>query len=372
MVFQRKERPSWYFQGKTRTGWEQLCTFATDRRLAAKIEAMWLELAEDHRAFDVLDRVLDGDMTAAELFDQWRESERSITTLRQRLQDVDLSPIVEEFLEIYARQFPGAVGHVRAHLRHLIPAGASFLASRATGDHLTQQLYSYVGKRNTLRKVHASWSSFFAYCVRPKRLFPVSPMVEVERPPLEKKPVQFYDLATIQRIVSWQPSLERRALFSLLYGGAIESTVALSIRRGDLNVDGQEVRAPGTKAHTRDWMCRLESWAWSIVWDLARTILPQARLFPDDWTRHQIHDWHAAALKSLKISPVLKPYASRHAWAARWLGAGTPVEVVQKQLGHASPMLTLSLYGPFLPSAADRAAWESKVHARETRLREAQ
>ncbi|MGH7518822.1 MAG: hypothetical protein ACREOC_15385 [Gemmatimonadales bacterium] len=41
------------------------------------------------------------------------------------------------------------------------------------------------------------------------------------------------------------------------------------------------------------------------------------------------------------------------------LRAGTPVAVVQQQLGHAKAKLTLDPYGAFIPSAADRAQWEA-------------
>lgn len=384
MVFRRGARPSWYFTGRTRTGWEQVCSFAKDQRLAKKVEGMWGELAEDHRAFDVLDRVLNGEMSAAELFDVWKSAtvNRSLPALRRHLNDSDLEPIVEEFLTMYGRQYPGAVDHIRAHLRFLIPEGAPFLASRAAPDYLTERLYAHGHRKsatgplvpsssNTLRKVHSSWSSFFAYCVKPRRFFAMSPMLEVERPPLKKSPVEFYDLETIERIVEWQSTPERRAVLALLYGGAIESTTALGLRRADLDPTTKEVRAPGTKAHTRDRVCRLDAWAWDYVWEIARTMLPTARLFPAEWTRHQVHDWHSAALRALEITPRLKPYASRHAWAARYLRAGTPIAVVQSQLGHGSPMLTLSLYGRFMPDSSDRAAWEQKVTDNEQKRREA-
>jgi len=47
--------------------------------------------------------------------------------------------------------------------------------------------------------------------------------------------------------------------------------------------------------------------------------------------------------------------------------AGTPVAVIQAQLGHGSPMLTLTKYGRFLPSTADRAKWETAATEYETR-----
>lgn len=52
------------------------------------------------------------------------------------------------------------------------------------------------------------------------------------------------------------------------------------------------------------------------------------------------------------------PDCARDHWAVRAARAGTPIAVIQAQLGHGSPMLTLTKYGRFLPSAADRETWE--------------
>jgi hypothetical protein len=46
-----------------------------------------------------------------------------------------------------------------------------------------------------------------------------------------------------------------------------------------------------------------------------------------------------------------------------------PVRVVQCQLGHATPSLTLGLYGAFLPSADDRATWRAQVTSHEAKRR---
>jgi len=55
--------------------------------------------------------------------------------------------------------------------------------------------------------------------------------------------------------------------------------------------------------------------------------------------------------------------------ATRKARAGTPIAIIQAQLGHASPVLTLSIYGRFLPSAADREAWEAKATAADDQAR---
>jgi integrase len=373
MIFRRGRRPSYYFTGKNRGGWLQLCTHTPDKRLAQKVEAMWVELAEEQRAWDVLDRVIAKTLSLADLYDVWRESGRDVHELRRRLNDTDVEPVVGEFLESYAHRVrPDSLAHVTHHLRHLFPKGTPRQVSQVTADWLTQQLAAYPGKRNTLRKVHASWSVFFAHCTRVKKLFRANPMEEVERPPIERSLIRFYELDVIEKIIENQPTAERKALFALLYGGAAESTTALAVTRADVNASTREVRAPGTKVHTRDRVLRVDDWAWPFVWEHARKVLGAARLFPLAWTRHQVHDWHSAALDVIPELPKhFPPYNARHAWAARHLRAGTPVKVVQQQLGHASPNLTLSLYGQFLPSGADRDHWQQQTTEYEQKRREA-
>jgi len=70
--------------------------------------------------------------------------------------------------------------------------------------------------------------------------------------------------------------------------------------------------------------------------------------------RSSIHRHYA-----LELADRLKVHAARHHWAVLALRAGVPVRVVQCQLGHATPTLTLGLYGAFLPSGEDRATWRA-------------
>jgi integrase len=51
----------------------------------------------------------------------------------------------------------------------------------------------------------------------------------------------------------------------------------------------------------------------------------------------------------LGLTDRLKVHAARHHWAVLALRAGVPVRGVQLQLGHATPTLTIGLYGAFLP-----------------------
>lgn len=74
---------------------------------------------------------------------------------------------------------------------------------------------------------------------------------------------------------------------------------------------------------------------------------------------------------TLKLADKYVVHAARDHWAVRAARAGTPIAVIQNQLGHASPMLTLTKYGRFLPSGADRDRWEQAATDYETERREA-
>lgn len=390
MPYRRSDRPSWYSQVRTRAGWTQLCWRTSDKPLARKMEAMWEELANAHRAWDCLEPVLSGTINPGELYDFWRDSGRNVEQLRRLLNDADLEPLVQPFLEVHAKKVkPDSLKHIEHHVRHLIPAdetsdaGATvhhaFPRSRATVELLTTKLYAYDGKPGTVRKVHADWSVFFTYCTRVKGLFDRNPMDLVERPPASKPLVRFYELDVVERIVGWQPTPERRALFALLYGTGIEISVALLLTRADI-VDEKKhiVRAAGTKTHTRDRQAKVADWAWPTLWAHAKTVLPAARIFPAHWSRHTCSDWHRQTIgagvkdtsgkvlaKGLELPQLYPMYNARHHWAVRMLRAGTPVKVVQEQLGHASPMLTLNTYGQFAPSGHDRDHWEAQATAHE-------
>jgi integrase len=103
-------------------------------------------------------------------------------------------------------------------------------------------------------------------------------------------------------------------------------------------------------------------WAWPIIAAHVKRMLPTARLFPADWKPHQVNHWHRWIMEErLGLPRPLKVHAARHHWAVMCLRAGVPIEVVRRQLGHSTPMLTLQTYGAFIPTGEDRAHWEKQV-----------
>jgi integrase len=116
-------------------------------------------------------------------------------------------------------------------------------------------------------------------------------MAKVTRPAMQASPIRFYELDVVERIVAYQLTAERRALFALLYGTGIEVSVALALTRADVWEATREIRAAGTKAHSRDRVCRVADWAWDTVWEHCRLKLPGTLLWPE-WNRWTVSDWH--------------------------------------------------------------------------------
>lgn len=386
MVYRRPGRKTWTFQARTETGWKQLGTRTPNKALAGRMETMWETLATEHRAWDLLGPVLAADLSIGRLYDLWTETRHDLAEMRRRLADTNLEPLVAEWHAWHAgRVKADSAAHSLAHVRVLLPEGTPKLATKATALWLTQQLTAYPGSQNTRRKVHSSWSGFFDYCTRVRGVYErgKNPMEEVDRPAAVKPPIQFYEQDEAERIVGWQPDATRRALFALLYGGAIEISVALQLTRADFLPERKSVRAAGTKAHRRDRMARLADWAWPIVWAHVRDVVPGARVFPETWDRWTCSDWHRQTVGTgtkdthgretpgLRLSQRLPMKNARHHWAVRMLRAGAKVQDVQQQLGHGSAKETLDTYGRFMVDAEDRDRAEAKATEYEAKRREA-
>jgi integrase len=362
MAYRRGRRKTWSFQARTARGWKQLSSGVTDRVLANRMERMWERLAGEFRAWDLLDPVLEARQDIGALFDLWERTEHNPHEVRRLLEDCDVEPLVADWHAVYSRKHPDteSPAHALAHVRALLPAGQGRNVSTVTTAWLTERLYAYPGAPATLVKVHASWSVFFDHCTRVRGLFPVNPMAAVEKPDVRRGPIHFYELEAAKRIVEAQPDPARCALVALLYGTGTEVSVALRLTRADVDPVTKEIRASGTKTHTRDRMARVADWAWPIFWSYAKDHLPTARLWRATLTRFTVSDWHRATVKALEL-PAYPLKNARHHWAVRMLRNGAPIHVVQGQLGHSSAKLTLDTYGVFVPRADDRARAEAQV-----------
>ena len=382
-VFKKQDRdgvrPTWYFQARTKTGWSKRSTEIPlkNRRLAILVALMWETLASEHRAWDVLDRVLHGTLPLGRLYDLWEPTHRrkhDLAFVRRALADRRAVEQLTEFLLQYNGTVkPDIFVRTERYLRKLLPADSTLQVSELTPEFLARRFAALAVAEggttaysaNTKRVMHSAWSTYCAWLVRPQRLLERNPMHEVDRPPAGQSRAVFYELDVVTAIVAAQPTVARKAFMALIYGAALEPSAAIALTRSDVFPLEQDVRAAGTKEHTRDRQSYVADWAWPLVWALAKTISPGQKLF-GAITQSTMTHWHRDAVVALALAPQLPLYNGRHHWAATRIRAGVPVEVVSRQLGHSSTQETLRVYGKFRPSSADRRAAEKSVNAYET------
>ena len=193
-----------------------------------------------------------------------------------------------------------------------------------TGPWLSEKLYGYIGEPGTLPGVHSAWSVFFGYLTDVHGLFESNPMDRVARPPAKQPRVAFFELDAVERIVAAQMTPELQAFFAIAYGTGIETGVSLNLTRADIWEASQEIRAAGTKAHTRDRIAKVSSWAWPLIWGYAQH--QSGRLFPAFWRDDTMSRWHSDTLEKLKLAH-LPLHNARHHWAVTHLRAGVPLEL---------------------------------------------
>jgi integrase len=377
-------RPTWYFQARTKSGWSKRSTEIPirNRRLAIQVALMWETLAAEHRAWDVLDRVLNRTLPIGRLYDLWEPANRrkhDLPYLRRALADRSAREQMSEFLLQYAGTVkPDIFERTERYLRKLVSADSTLQVSDLTSEFLARQFAKLtvamdgttVYSANTKRVMHSAWSTYCAWLVKPQRLLERNPMDDVDNPPAGQSRAVFYELDVVMSIVAAQPTVARKAFLALIYGAALEPSAAIALTRNDVFPLERDVRAAGTKEHTRDRQSLLADWAWPLLWALAKTVSPGKKLFGET-TQSTMTHWHRDTVVALALSPLLPLYNGRHHWAATRVRAGVPIEVVSRQLGHSSTQETLRVYGKFRPSGADRRAAEKSVNAYEVKRRRA-
>jgi integrase len=328
----------------------------TAQRMADMVEALGPTGA---RAWDALAKVHDGTFTLPELYDRWLGAGKDVTVLRRALDRVDLAPMVQPFLDA-AHCSEDTKQHYRVHLRRLFPEGKPFDASEFTVARVQRFIDEMTLTAASKRKAGAALRSFANWLVR-RGVLTANPVREIRLPSPAPARTAFLDTPDAQLLADAQPS-PYRELAALLAGSGIEVSVALRLRRRDVDMRKKEVRAAGTKTHARDRVVRVAGWAWSYVLRAMRDKKPDALLFdgiPDRWTAGDVH--RVAAKKLATESPVFAGYTMRdhrHTYAVRQIRAGVPPEVVARQLGHANSTLVQTVYGRFVPNQAERDRWE--------------
>lgn len=362
-AYKRKGRTIWLVKVRNRAGkWVSASTGTRDLVTARKMQGMIDELGpKGERAQDVIDAVITGRLTLPALYDLWRVTNRDVGAIRSRLADIDLEPLVTPWHEqLVAEKSHDTASHYLHHVRSLVPKSKPFQRSQLTTERLQQWLDELDASAATKRKAGAAMASFTSWLAR-RKLAQMNLMRDVVMPPAGRPRIHYLETEEAKKLADAQAE-PYRSFSALLAGSGIEVSVALDLRRRDIDVKNREIRAAGTKTHSRDRVVRVAEWAWPYVLSRITGRLPDAKLFPDIPDRWEARDVHASAVKKLAVEfPIYRGYTmrdQRHTFAVRAIRAGTPAELVARQLGHANAVLVHKVYGRFSPSQEERAKWE--------------
>jgi len=278
------------------------------------------------------------------------------------MQDVDIEPHVSAWLKaLESHTETDTRDHYKLYARSLIPEGKRFPRSALTHERLIQWLASRPVGRSTKRKYHAAMSGFCEY-LRSIGILQRNPMRDVKAPSPAPARMSNLESADVLRLIEAQ-SAPYNVLSALMHGTGIEVSVALGLKRRDVDPLRREIRARGTKTRTRDRIAKVAEWAWPMIEKHISLLTPNAQLFPgiNRWTAS---DKHREACVALEIEDYqLKD--SRHTYAVRAIRAGAAFEVVARQLGHVDTTMVVKVYGRFKPTEQEMTGWERIAAAQD-------
>lgn len=352
----------WCVKVKSRSGaWVQRTCETRDRALAKSMGRMIDELGHRGKQMrDLLDAVEDGRLSISTLYAAHAGNE--LEDLRERMRDVDLSPLVQEWLDATkARHSDDTIAHYGVHVRSLIPKDKRFASSALTFERLSEWLAQIERAPGTRRKYHAAMSGFCQY-LKLRGIIRQNPMRDVKAPAPATPRRRHLDHADVMRVVS---ALDEpyRTIVALMHGSGIEVSVVLSLKRRDVDLQRRQIHAQGTKTAARNRMVTVEPWVFPYLKRCTRRLLPNAPVFPyiNRWT---VSDKHREACHSLEIEDY-QLRDSRHTFAVRAIRAGASFEAVAQQLGHADTSMAVRVYGRFKPTADDLRNWHKIAQAQD-------
>ena len=92
--------------------------------------------------------------------------------------------------------------------------------------------------------------------------------------------MSYLSIDNVRALTDAQPE-PFRTLSLLLHATGIEVSVALALKKRDIDMMRREIRARGTKTKARDRIAKVADRAWPDVEKLVRRLLPNAPIFPD-------------------------------------------------------------------------------------------
>jgi len=305
-------------------------------------------------------------LSLAEVYSAWCASK--LPSLRARLNDQDLEPLVDRWLLSRANELaPDTLSHYRVHVRHFIPAGVPFYRSKFTTAVVRAGLDALDKSAGTKRKYRAALLAFVSYLEQCDVLTenPVSRAKVSGRIVVRDS---FIDRTTLYKVLLATPE-PYRSVAAILHATGADVSQVLRVSVNDVELSTQQLQLRDGKTMYRNRSVLVQEWAWQYVLEwLARAKQHgtdgNALLFPsvNRWT---LSDRFREACAMVGVSNYwLRD--SRHSYAVEILKAGGTPAAVARQLGHSNTVLVHRVYGRYLAPDAEVQDAHRKV-ARQNR-----
>jgi integrase len=343
--------------------WEMRSTSTRDPQTVKRMQAMVAELGRfGVRAWDLLGLVTRREWTLMQLFVRYERHRGDVLAIRADLDDVDLAPLMPEFLEHVRGRDRSAdtIAHYTVYLTKLGEAGIR-RRSQLTVPTLSRWVDTLEGTASTRRKYAAGVSAFCSWLVR-RGLLASNPMRDVLKPPAGPGRVRFLEEADMLRLVEAQPA-PYRELSALIHGTALDVSAALHLPVASIDLAAWGITQMRPKSKTPHTL-HIADWSRPFVRELVRGKLPRA-LVGDRVSRFTLSDVHRATCAALGIEDYWLRDA-RHSWSVRFLKMGGSAAQGAAQLGHRDGGVQfLRTYARYVVDVAEREAVEAR--AREAR-----
>jgi len=210
-----------------------------------------------------------------------------------------------------------------------------------------------VGQPNRYRAALSAFCSFLVL----EDLLPANPVSGVPARTEAKPRDRHLSVAEAMAFVARFPQ-PHRAFQALCLVTAGDVGSVLAVRHVDADATARSVHIRGTKRAHRDRVCYLTK-SWAPLWESAiapylaeaRAFTPTAPLFPA-LTYATVRARFLAEAAAFGLEDYgMKDH--RHTWAVQAFKDGLPIHAIARQLGHATPVLALKVYGRHQPVAAD-------------------
>lgn len=243
-------------------------------------------------------------------------------------------------------------------------------AAADSWDHAeTIELY-LAGQRDPKRKLadntyaarYRSLKIWFNWLTRRRKLWPESPMAEIEKPHVPRVVVAHVTLAEFRRLydavsgTSWLDYRDRCAL-SLLFWSGLRLSEVVGLNLGDVDTVGRLITVHGGKGgKDRIVPCAPELGPQLLAYLMARPPWSDRALFVSNdgaggvrgvLTANGLRQMVRRRCTKANVR-YMHPHSFRHGFAMAFLNAGMQMSAISSALGHSSEQVTASIYAHWL------------------------